>query len=189
MSTPSTHTKPSSFRFSARVLEVADQIAEMLGTNRTTAFSLAITELSERLGVKQLDAVAAVESITRAYGDDAGITVTVTAWDTATIEIAGRPAPDWTAWPLVALSDAGEPLSKVGFYCRYEPTRTTFALGDDPDAAIGSSVTVRPAELLDLVLLRTKRDSDKTPAQIRAELRSEFELRRQVARALGEGDG
>lgn len=186
MTTRPTHTKPSSFRFTPRMLEVVDEMAESLGTSRTSVFALGATLLFEHLGFKTRDAIAAVESITRVHGDDAAVVVTVTRWDRAKIEIAGKPARDWTAWPLVALSEQGEPMSKLGFYCRYEPLRTTFALGEIEDPEIGAQITVRAADLVELVLLRSKREDSMTPAERRAELRTEFELRREMDRLLAE---
>lgn len=184
-----THTKPSSFRFSSRTLQLADEISDSLGgASRTTVFTLAVTALHQRLGLKTRDAIAAVESITRMHGDQASVVVTLTdpGRGYASIEIGGVAAgDDWTAWVQTGgVADDGEPIGSAGFYCRWEPKSVTFTLGEVADAMTGSKITVRAGDLTDLVLLRSEADESKSPAERRRDLKAEFEMRREISRLL-----
>jgi hypothetical protein len=181
--------RATSFRFTDRTREIIREIAEDLHISDATALTLAITSLHRQLGYKARDSIAAVESITRVYGDDVPVVVTLTEPPTAaSITFGGKDADeDWEAWVQTGgVGNDGEPIGAAAFYARWQPKRVTFALGEVEEAETGSKITVRPRDLVDLVLLRSEADESKSPAQRRADLRAEFEARREIDRMLGE---
>jgi hypothetical protein len=179
--------RATSFRLTDRTREIIREIAEDLHVSDATALTLAVTSLHQRLGYKVAEAIGAVESITRIYGDDVPVVVTLTEPPTAAaIAFGGKDAgEDWEAWVQTGgVAEDGEPIGSAAFYCRWK--RCTFALGEVGEAVTGSTITVRPSDLVDLVLLRSEADESKGPAERRADLRVEFEARRQIDRMLAE---
>jgi hypothetical protein len=187
----SVRINPTSYRFTARQLEVADRIAADLGTSRTTVFAYGLTLLAETLGYKTQDAVQAIEEVERDHGSEAMLVVTLDdpATGSARIEVDGKPLDDWSADVTMALDDEGHPLSdNARFYARYEPLRTTFRLGEVEieGSARDLRLVVPVKDLLDRVLMRSAELKDRSAAERRRDLRQEFETRREISRLLVE---
>jgi hypothetical protein len=177
---PPSYTRQSSYRFPDDVIQLLDRMADDLQTNRTKVLIAGAFALADQLGYRADDAIEAVQKVIKEHGEDTPITVTVTAWDKASITIAGEPAePEWYAWPMVMFDeDSGTPLGAPALYCRWQPRNVNFKLPDPRSEDIGASSTVKAGSLLDYVLLKAR--ENRTPAQLRRDLRMNLALRRMI---------
>ena len=179
-------TKQSAFRLTAADLSGLDELADLLGVTRAEAVRLAVVLARQRFGLQHQDVVAAVEAIARMDGDDAEVTVTITDWTTGTanVTIAGHEAPGWTAWVLTATGEGGaSPLSSSGVYLREDAGGAHFSLGLIEQPHDGASLTVPAGHLFDLMM--PPRGEDRSPDQLRRDLKADFALRRRLRAALG----
>lgn len=180
-------TPARAYRFADAAVADQQQLADALDTSRTDAINLAVLSLRERLGLVRRDAVAVVEAIVREDGDDAPVVVTITnaARGEASVEIAGTSRLDFTGWLIAAYGDDGVGLGAGALYAREETTGTHFAFGTVDEPIDGASLTVRAADLPDLVMLRGEGDS---AARLRQDFKTRFALRRSLRDALGSAE-
>jgi hypothetical protein len=172
-------TKNATFRFSEQDLANIEELAVHLRVSKTEALRIAAFELRGKVGLHKTAGLRTVERLTRAYGDQGAVTVTLGQIPHTTVTVNGDTQDQLRAHVLVALTSIED--GPVQLPKQAQPllvdrdTGAKFDLPPITPVEEGATVTVKVRDLPSL--LRPAPDPDRSIEQRRWEARLHEMLR------------